>query len=284
MMQFCWPLWLSAIAGIYISASGALFLRAFDTLSDVGRLQLALKFATTVGMLLWVPFLQHWEPMSFRYYKEVDGKRKFQVAFVAIAALMFIGGLGVSIFAEPVIRVMATKSFYAAESAVPVLTLAVTLDRLRTFFDFSFMITDRTKMRGAYQYGQAVLITVAYLALVPRFGLNGVAVAQCLTFGSTFIYVYIISRRYFDPEIKLLPIGLFSLIGVGGYLFASLVARIPNLGIDLLIRAFVVVIATMLIAVVALRAIGAVDVALLESLPSPLDKLGRLQLGRIFSN
>ncbi|MGH8201340.1 MAG: oligosaccharide flippase family protein [Steroidobacteraceae bacterium] len=281
MMQFCWPLWLSAIAGIYIGASGALFLRTFDTLSDVGRLQLALKFATTVGMLLWAPFLQHWEPMSFRYYKEVDGKRKFQVAFLSISALMFMGGVIVSIFAEPVIKVMAAKSFYAAVSVVPVLTFAAILDRLRTFFDFSFMITDRTKMRGAYQYATAVVITIAYVVLIPRFGLNGAAAAQCLTFVGTFIFVYILSRRYYDPEISLLPVGLFSLVGIGGYVVVILAARIPNMGVDLLIRTCVALVACVLIAVVALRAIRAVDVSLLESLPSPLHKLGRIQFGRL---
>lgn len=284
MMQFCWPLWLTAIAGLYIGASGALFLRAFDTLSDVGRLQLALKFAATVGMLIWAPFLQHWEPMSFQYYKEVGGRRKFQVAFIGISALMFIGGLAVTIFAEPVIKVMATKSFYAAESVVPVLTFALVLDRLRTFFDFSFMITDRTKMRGAYQYGTAVVISIAYVALIPRFGLMGAAVAQCLTFAGTFICVYILARRYYDPEINLMPIGLFSLVGFGAYALASVLSRTPNLGIDLLIRTFVMLIATMLIALVGLRAIGAVDVSMLESLPSPLDKLGRLQLGRLLGS
>ena len=284
MMQFCWPLWLSALAGLYIGASGALFLRVFDTLSDVGRLQLALKFAATIGFLVWVPFQQHWEPMSFQYYKEVNGKRKFQVAFIAISALMFIGGLAVSIFAEPVIRLMATKSFYAAESVVPLLTFAVVLDRLRTFFDFSFMITDRTKMRGGYQYGTALVITIAYVALVPHFGLIGAAVAQSLTLVGTFICVYFISRRFYDPGIRLMPIGVFSLVSFGAYIFARASSQIPNLGIDLLIRSLVMLIATMLIALVALRAIGVVDVSMLESLPWPLDKLGRLQLGRIFDS
>jgi O-antigen/teichoic acid export membrane protein len=284
MMQFCWPLWLSALAGLYIGASGALYLRAFDTLSDVGRLQLALKFAATVGFLVWVPFQQHWEPMSFQYYKEANGKRKFQVAFIAISALMFIAGLAVSIFAEPVIRVMATKSFYAAVSVVPLLTFAVVLDRLRTFFDFSFMITDRTKMRGAYQYGTALVITVAYVGLVPQFGLIGAAVAQSVTLVATFICVYFLSRRYYDPGIKLMPIVLFSLVSFGAYAFASMVSQIPNLGFDLLIRSFVMLIATMLIALVALRAIGMVDVSMLESLPSPLDKLGRIQFRRILGS
>lgn len=284
MTQFCWPLWLSGLAGLYIGASGALFLRAFDTLSDVGRLQLALKFATTVAFLIWAPFQQHWEPMSFQYYREANGKRKFQVAFIAISALMFIGGLAVSIFAEPVIRVMAAKSFYAAVSVVPILTFAVVLDRLRTFFDFSFMITDRTKMRGAYQYGTAVVITVAYVGLVPHFGLIGAAAAQSLSFIGTFVYVFFLSRRYYDPGIKLMPIALFSLVSFGAYIFASAASQIPNLGVDLSIRAFVTVVATMLIAMVAVRAIGVADVSMLEKLPSPLDKLGRIQLGRLLAS
>jgi O-antigen/teichoic acid export membrane protein len=75
MIQYCWPLWFSALAGLYLGASGALYLRIFDSLSDVGRLELALRFSVTVGMLIWAPFLQHWEPMSFQYYRhpEVSG-------------------------------------------------------------------------------------------------------------------------------------------------------------------------------------------------------------------
>ena len=179
---------------------------------------------------------------------------------------------------------MAAKSFYAAVSVVPILTFAAILDRLRTFFDFSFMITDRTKMRGAYQYGTAVVITIAYVGLIPRFGLMGAAAAQSLTFVGTFIYVYFLSRRYYDPGIKLMPIGLFSLVGVGGYVLATLASRMPNVGIDLLIRTLVTLIGAMLIAIVALRAIGATDISLLKSLPSPLDRLGRVQLRRLFGS
>jgi O-antigen/teichoic acid export membrane protein len=284
MMQFCWPLWLSAIAGLYIGSSGALFLRAFDTLSDVGRLQLALKFAVTVGMLLWAPFQQHWEPMSFKYYREPNGKQKFQLAFITISALMFIGGLAISIFAEPVIKVMAAKPFYAAADVVPIFTLALVLDRLRTFFDFGFMITDHTKMRGGYQYATALVLTIAYVVLIPRFGLVGAAAAQCVTFVGTFICVYFLARRYFDPEIKLLPIGIFSAIGIAACLFTNVIAPNPNLIIDLVIKLSVTLIATALIAIVALREIRAVDVSMLDSLPWPLHRLGRIQLGRLLGN
>ena len=281
MMQFSWPLWLSGLAGLYIGSSGGFYLRVFATLSDVGRLELALRFAGTAGMIIWAPFLQHWEPMSFQYYRQANGKQKFQAAFIAISALMFTGGLGISIFAGPTVRLMATRSFYAAASAVPLLTFGMILDRLRTFFDFSFMVTSRTKLRGVYQYGTAVVITIGYVALIPRFGLMGAAAAQSLAFVGTFVFVYFLSRRYYDPEIKLLPVGLFSLIGFGACLFANVLPQVSNLGIDLLVKSAVMLIATALIGLVALRALRAVDVSLLDRLPPPLHKLGRIQLGRL---
>ena len=280
MLQFSWPLWLSGIAGLYIGSSGALYLRVFDTLSDVGRLELALKLASAVGMLIWRPFSQHWEPMSFKYYREENGRLKFQVAFIGVAALMFAVGLGISVFAEPVIRVMASPSFHAAAGIVPILTFGFVLNSLRSFFNFSFIVTDRTKIHGLCQYVTAVFITIAYLALVPRFGLAGAALAQCLAFGGSFVFVRIVSRRYYDPGFQLVPIGVFSLIGLVAYVCANLLPGTSVAGVDLTIRSVVLVVATGLIGLIAVRTIRRVDASALESLPWPLHILGRGPLAR----
>lgn len=280
MAQFCWPMWLSGIAGLYIGSSGAVFLRAFDNLSDVGRLELGLRFATVVGLLLWAPFFQHWEPMSFQYYKEEHGRRKFQVAFIIMSALMFAGGLGVSIFSQPVIRIMAAAPFHAAAVVVPILTLGFVLNSLRSFFSFSFMVTSRTKMHGVCQYATAAVITVAYLLLVPTLGLLGAAIAQCLAFAASFVFVHAISRRYYDPGFKLAPVGVFALICSGAYVFSNVAFQVPNLLLDLSIKSFVLLVALALIAFVGIRAIRGVEGSSLESLPWPLDRLGRIQLGR----
>ena len=280
MVQYCWPLWLSGLAGLYIGSSGAVYLRAFDTLSDVGRLQLGLRFATAVGMLLWNPFFQHWQPMSFQYYKESDGKRKFQVAFIVISALMFAGGLGASIFAGPVIKVMAAKSFYAAANIIPFLALGSVLSSLKAFFNFSFMATGHTKVRSLCNYITAVMITVAYVVLIPLNGLMGAAMAQCLAFSGSFLLVYMISRRYYDPGINVVPIGMFTVIGISAYMCSNVVLRIPAFGLDLLMKSVVLVVAVALIALVAFRELRAVNGPSFENLPWPLDRLGRIQFGR----
>ena len=272
MLQFCWPLWLSGLAGLYIGSSGALYLRVFESLSSVGLLELALKFATVVVILIWTPFWQHFEPMSFRYYHEEDGRRKFQVAFIVISALLFASGLGVSIFAEPVIRLMASPSFHAAASAVPILTFGFVLNSLTSFFLFSLMVTDHTKMLSLSQYATAVVITFAYLALVPSFGLVGAACAQCVAYGTSFFLLRLIAARYFDPGFNLTPLMGFSLVSLAAYVSSNVVLGSHALVPDLLIKSLVLLIATALIGLIAVQAIRSQHRSLLEDLPWPLNR------------
>jgi O-antigen/teichoic acid export membrane protein len=274
MLQFSWPLWLSGVAGLYIGSSGAMYLRVFGSLSAVGLLELALKFATVVVMLIWTPFWQHFEPMSFGYYREEDGRRKFQVAFIVISALMFAGGLGVSIFAEPVIHVMASESFYAAASVVPILTFGFVLNSLTLFFFFSLMVTDHTKLLSLCQYATAVVITIAYLALVPSLGLIGAAWAQCVAFGASFVLVWIVGARYYDPGFNLVPLAGFSLVSLMAYMCSNVVLGMHAFVVDLLIKSLVLLIATGLIGLIAVRAIRTADGSLFEDLPWPLNRWG----------
>jgi len=276
MVQFCAPLWLAGLAGLYIGSSGAMYLRIFDSLSDVGRLELAIKFATVVSALIWMPFFQHWEPISYRIYKEPDAPRKFQVAFVGIATLMFVAGLAISIFAQPVTRLMAAKSFYPAAAIVPVLTLAFILNSLRSFFNFSFLVTGHTKVQSYCLNVPAIIITVAYVVLIPLFALQGAAVAFCGTFLASFIHTRRISRRYYDPGYNVLPIWNFSLIGAVAYLCSNVLLRTSNLGIDLLIKSFVLLAASGLMGLVGIRAIREAHATAFDALPWPLSRLGQI--------
>jgi len=280
MLQFCWPLWLSGLAGLYTGSAGGIYLRVLDNLTAVGRLELALRFAVVVGTVIWGPFAQHWRPMSYRYFKETDGARKFQVAFVGIAMALFLGGLGISIFAQPAIRLMATPPFYAAAAVVPILTLAFILNNLRAFFNFSFLVTGHTKVSSACQYLTAAVMTVAYLVLVPRYGLMGAAEAQCFALTASFVFTRLISRRYYDPGFRLGPVGVFSLVSIAAYLGATVFLPAEPLAIGLLIKSAIWVVAAVVLVALGVRTIRAIDATALADLPWPLDKLSRLAVER----
>lgn len=275
MLQFSWPLWVSGLAGLYVGASGGIYLRVFGSLGDVGRLELALRFASVVGLLIWTPFSQQWAPLSYKYFQEPNGKEKFQVAFIGIASLMFIGGVGVSIFARPVINLMATTSFRAAASAVPILILGLILNQLRSFFNFSFLATGHTKASSICQYVMAVAITISYINLVPAYGLEGAAIAQGIAFLVGFAYAGFLSRRYYDPGLRVAPLAVFMLVGTVAYICSNVLVRGEPPPLDFALRSVIFIAASGMIALVGMRAIKSINVSVLDALPWPLSKFLR---------
>lgn len=276
MLDYCWPLWFSGIAGLYVGSSGAFYLRVFDSLSDVGLLELGLRFATAVGLLVWTPFFQHWEPISYRDYKEKGGREKFQAAFIIISALMLASGLGVSMFSEPVIKLMAAPGFHAAAHTVPLLTLGLILSNLVTFMHFGFLATDRTKLLTASQYIAAGVITIAYVTLIPKLGLEGAVIGQCLAFAINFTYVRLWTRRYFDTGIKPGPLYVFVAIAAVAYVCSNLLIVPHALLIDLTAKTLIFLVAGTAMALVAAGAIRTVSPSIYQELRWTLERLRRI--------
>lgn len=201
---------------------------------------------------------------------------RFHVAFVGIGAALFIGGLGISIFAKSVIGFMAAKPFEAAASAVPLLTLAFIFNEFRSFFNFGFLVTDNTKIGSLGQYVMVMVITIAYIMLIPRYGLMGAAEAQCMAFLAGFIYSRVLSRRFFDPGIKLGPMIGISAISVVAYVSAAIVLQDQTVAFGLAATLVIYFGAVGLIAAVAVRTIASVDATVLDGLPRPLSAFVRL--------
>ncbi|PZN28624.1 MAG: hypothetical protein DIU71_15740 [Proteobacteria bacterium] len=239
MLKFSWPLWFAGLAGLYIGSSNRLYLRVFGSLDDVGLIELGTRFASIIGLLIWTPFSQHWDTVSYKYYSENNAARLFQGAFLIMGTLMVVAGLGISIFAEPVIQIMAAEPFHAAAGTVPFLTLGFMLNCLVGFFYFSFMVTDNTKVFGYCHYFTAAIITVCFLALIPPLREVGAAAGQCLAYAVTFVFVHRLSRKYYDPGIKL---GfLFGMIGLSAaaYILSNLILAQETLMADLAVKAAV---------------------------------------------
>lgn len=253
MVRYCWPLWFAGLAGLYVGSSCLLYLRVFDSLTAVGLFDLGAKFAGIVALLLWAPFSQHWEMVSFRYHSEGRGHEIFPVAFTLIAGLMLICGLGVSIFSEPAIKIMSAPEFHGAAPTVPLLTLGSILNSLVMFFYFSFFVTGHTKLFSYCHYITAVVITVAFLSLIPPLGLMGAAAAQCLAFAINFIFVWRWSKRYYDSGIALAALWAMVAVCVVGYGCANLFYHPNGLYADIAYKSGIFAVAAVVLGAITLR-------------------------------
>lgn len=214
LFKFSWPLWLAGIAGLYVASSNRYFIRIFSDLEQVGLYELATKFAMILPMLIWNPFSQWWQTERFKLYQSEDkGVSVFPIVFDGTVSIMVVVATTISIACGPIIRLMADESFYPSAGAVPILVFAILISNLRFFFFFSFLVTEKTVVITYIKYGSAVIATLLYIALIPKFGFIGAAASILITELVVLLVSFWGSKRFFDNGINL--IYATSLICVG---------------------------------------------------------------------
>jgi O-antigen/teichoic acid export membrane protein len=206
MIRFCWPLWFSGFAGLYIGSANRYYLRIFTSLDDIGLFELAVKFSTIISMMVWSPFSTYWQVERFNYYERGNADAIFQNIFYFISTMLILVALGISIFADSVIRVMAEPAFHKASQAVPYLCFGTVFDCLILYVNFPFLVKEKTGWISRNNYITAVIVTFLYLSLIPIAGHVGAALALMLAKGIQFFIVHHASQRFYDMGISMKPL------------------------------------------------------------------------------
>lgn len=265
MLVYSWPLWFAGLAGLYTGSSSRFFLRIFGSLDSVGLIELGSRFASIISLLIWTPFTQQWDVVSYKLYAEKRAEKPFQTAFLVISTLLLVIGLGVSVFSEPAIALMADEAFQGAAPTVPLLTLSFVFTSLSGFFSFGFMVTDQTRMVSYSQYFMAVVITVFFLLLIPPFKEVGAALAQCLAALATFMFIHRVSKPYFDPGIRLPKFWLAVSLCSASYIFCEILPASENWIRDVAIDLVVYVATCAILIWIAAKQLRQLDPAAFET-------------------
>lgn len=218
MLRFSWPLWFVGLTSLYIYSGNRYYIRIFSSLDDIGLYELAIKFAMILSLLIWMPFNQFWETERFNYYRQGNARSIFSGTYQMIMIILVGATLCIGIGAEPVIRIMAGPDFHDAHFAVPILTLAMTLSCITSFITFSFLATDNTRAVSYIGYLTAGVITVLNVALIPRYGYVGAAVALAGALLFQFLITYRWGRKFYDMGINVRLTML--LLGMSAAVFA----------------------------------------------------------------
>lgn len=203
LFAFSWPLWLSGLAGLYISSSNRYFVRVYAGLDDVGLFAIVVKFASLLTPFVWSPFAQWWQTERFRVYK-IDGGRDIYphvFNFISFALVMF--ALGIGLFSSTVIQIMSAPAFHAAVDGIVIMALSRLIGQLSMFFNTAYMIKEKTKVIANLRYLLAAFCTIGFVVLIPHYGFVGACVAMCISQTIMFAINYTMSKRFVDMNISL---------------------------------------------------------------------------------
>lgn len=165
-------------------------------LDELGIYGLAARFAGVV--LIVVTALQlSWQPFAYSIRDDDEARRSY-----AIVTSWFVAGMGwivagMSLLADPVVRVMTVPAYYEATRIVPMLALASGIYGLYFLVGIGASRVKRTGWHGIVA-GIAVLVSLAAnLVLTPRLGATGAAMAAILANSGLAIGMLVRSQQVF---------------------------------------------------------------------------------------
>lgn len=221
--RFSIPLILATIGSFYLTFGDRYFLRVFGNLSEVGIYALGYKFGFILTVLMWDPFEKIWASQRYEVHRRPDALDIFRKTFVFMSLLMIAAALGISLFVKDLLDVMSAPAFHPAHAIVPIVLIAYVLQAWTSFCNFGLLLKHKT---GQIAYGSTIavaVITVAYLTLIPLFGIFGAAWATVIGFAARFYWIERQSTLEYDMLLPWRKIAAISSLAICVYLLSLFV-------------------------------------------------------------
>jgi O-antigen/teichoic acid export membrane protein len=184
MIRYGLPLIPVSLGMFVLNFSDRFFLQHYANLTEVGIYSLGYKFGMASGVLITSPFLLFWGAYAYEVVERPDGRRLVARLQVYFTTVLLASTLAISMFAEPLVRLMCPPDYWRAAHVIPIVGLAYVLVGLSYFFRVGLQYTKQTKYLG-YAVGASALLNVPLnFLLIPRFHAMGAAWATLLSFAA----------------------------------------------------------------------------------------------------
>jgi len=222
LFSFGLPLKLAALGSFYMAFGDRYFLNHFSGLTEVGIYSLGYKFGFILLLLAWDPFTKFWDSEKYDIYKRPGAKHTYQRVFVYTSSALIFCGLAITIYTKDFIRIMADPSFHDAYKVVPMIVIAYIFQAWTKYCNMGILLHYKT---GEIAYSEMIgvgVISIAYLTLIPEYGMYGAAWATVAGFLARFLWTNMKSKRRYDMELPWHTIGRIGILATVTYLLSLL--------------------------------------------------------------
>jgi O-antigen/teichoic acid export membrane protein len=205
LVRYGAPLIVWNIGSFALHYSDRYFLRVYESLTEVGLYSISYKLAMLIPMFISGPFNNIWLPKALEIHQregpnavpiQLTILRYFNLALVTTA-------FGISLFATEALRIATGAAFHGAAGPVPLLALAMVFFSYRSISQIGAIIKERTGQIAISTSVAAVVVIALNFLLIPRWGINGAAVATLGAFGIEFFVMRELSARVYPLRFAL---------------------------------------------------------------------------------
>lgn len=193
LLRFAAPLAVTGITGLAMHNADRYLIRLFLDMDQVGIYSFAYTVGQGVNTLLLGPFLAIWAVAIYEIAGQPEAKRVYAHVFEYFFYVVSLVMLGISLFARPLMGLVAAESYGPAAALVPIVCLAYVIYGLHTHFNVPALLAKRTVSLLPASLAAAALNIGLNLALIPHWGVRAAAWVSVATFAA---YSFIGLWRY----------------------------------------------------------------------------------------
>jgi O-antigen/teichoic acid export membrane protein len=227
MLHYGLPTVAWSLAGFVLTFSDRFFLRYYASLSEVGVYALGYKLASVVSILVTAPFSLAWQWQQFELAKRENAKAVLAKVETYVLMVATLVGLGVSVLAKDLLRIMSPPAFWAAAHVVPLIAVSYLLFNAQYVVISGIYIqrvTSRLAVIAAITAGANLGLN--YL-LIPRLHIMGAAVATCSTYALQLALCLIAAQNIYRIKYEYRRNAYI----LGAAVLIYCLSLLPNLGI-----------------------------------------------------
>ncbi len=191
ILAFALPFVPAGLCNLVMHSGDRFFLISYYGADEVGVYSLGYRLATAVGMFSAGPLGQVWAARVFDAFLRPDAPVFVGRICTRILAAYLFMGIGVCLFDEDLIAILAMPSYHNATAVVAPITLAYFFWSAANLMDAPIWVRRRSGLKPWIFFLSGLVTVGLYLWLIPAYGALGAAFATLVGLivhcGATFV-------------------------------------------------------------------------------------------------
>ena len=242
MINYSFPLLIAGLSGSINDAIDKVLLRRIigeeNGLYTVGEYGAGYKIGVLMALFIQM-FRFAAEPFFFERAKHSDAKETYAFVMKYFIIVMLILFLIINLYSSG-IQYILDKSYRDSLVVVPMISMAYLLYGIYVNHSIWYKLTDLTRFGIYITITGAVITILINIIFIPAYGYMASAWAHVISYAAMIIMSFILARKYYRIEYKMISTMPYFLIAVGMVVF-SVTFNYPSTLVEIIINTILLI-------------------------------------------
>jgi O-antigen/teichoic acid export membrane protein len=208
IFQKIWPTATTVIFNAFYLQGDRVILPLYTAQTEVALYGAAYRILDVITQTAWMVMGIMMPLVTFAWSRNLidEFKRKYQMSLDLVTLFLIPMIAGIIVLANPIMILLAGEEFVGSGRILQFLSVAILGIAFGNIFGYMALAIDRQRQAMWIYFSDAVLTTIAYFVLIPRYGMYGAAIAAIFSELYAGLGLMILANHYakFVPSFKTL--------------------------------------------------------------------------------